>query len=69
MFILLCENKEIIDKNIYSVIVNLKNNLMKSVTTLLFFHAKFKGQKSLEKEMKIVLDIVEERIQDLQLFQ
>ena len=68
LFILLCENKEIIDKNIYNLIVNLKNNLMKSVTTLLFFHAKFKGQKSLEKEMKIVLDIVEERVQDIQLF-
>ena len=68
LFILLCENKEIIDRNIYYSIVNLKNNLMESVTTLLFFHTKFKGQKNLEKEMQIVLNQLEIRIQDIQLY-
>ena len=68
LFILLCENKEIIDKTIYNSIVELKNNLMNSITTLLFFHTKFKGQKNLEKDMKKVLTLVEERIQDIQLF-
>ena len=65
---LLCENKELIDSSIYNSIVELKDKLMQSVTTLLFFHSKFKGQKSLEKEMKIVLDLVEERILDIQLY-
>ena len=68
LFILLCENKEIIDKNIYHSIVDLKNNLMDSVTTLLFFHTKFKGKKNLEKEIKTVLNQLETRIQDIQLF-
>ena len=68
LFILLCENKEIIDKNIYHSIVDLKNNLMDSVTTLLFFHTKFKGKKNLEKEIKTVLNQFETRIQDIQLF-
>ena len=68
LFILLCENKELIDSSIYNSIVELKDKLMQSVTTLLFFHSKFKGQKSLEKEMKIVLDLVEERILDIQLY-
>ena len=68
LFILLSENKELIDSSIYNSIVELKDKLMQSVTTLLFFHSKFKGQKSLEKEMKIVLDLVEERILDIQLY-
>ena len=68
LFILLCENKEIIDKSIYESILSLKNDLMDSVTTLLFFHTKFKGQKGLEKKMKDVIIILEERVQDIELF-
>ncbi len=68
LFILLCENKELLDESLYKSIVNMKNNLMDSVTTLLFFHSKFKGQKNLEKEMKTIIDLIEERIQDIQLF-
>ncbi len=68
LFILLCENKEIIDKTIYESIVNLKNNLMESVSTVLFFHTRFKGQKNLEQEMKYVLNLLEERITDIKLF-
>lgn len=68
LFILFCENKEVLDHSIYNSIVNLKNNLLNSVSTLLFFHSRFKGQKTLEKEMKTVIDILEERIQEIQLF-
>lgn len=68
LFILLCENKEIIDKNIYGSILTLKNNLMDSISTLLFFHTRFKGQKTLEKEMKTVLDVLEERLQEIRLY-
>ncbi len=68
LFILLCENKEIVDKSLYNAIVNLKNNLMNSVSTLLFFHTKFKGRKSLENEMKAVIDLVEERVQEINLY-
>lgn len=68
LFILLCENKEIIDKIIYESILNLKNNLMESVSTVLFFHTRFKGQKNLEQEMKYVLNLLEERITDIKLF-
>ena len=68
LFILLCENKEIIDKSIYNAIVNLKDNIMNSVSTLLFFHTRFKEQKILEQEMKTVINLLEERIADLELF-
>ena len=68
LFILLCENKEIIDKSIYNTLVNLKNELMNSVTTMLFFHTRFKGQKTLEKEFKVVLNIIEERIMEIRLY-
>ena len=68
LFILLCENKELVDTTIYQLIVDLKNNLMDSVSTLLFFHTRFKNQKKLEKEMKSVIDTVDERVSDLKLY-
>ena len=68
LFILLCENKEIIDKDIYTSIVNLKNNIMDSIKTLLFFRAKFNEQQLLEKEIKTVIDIVDERIHEIRWF-
>ena len=63
-----CENKEIIDPNIYNQIVELKNLLMQSVTTVLFFHTKFKNHKKLEEAMKITLNSVNERIAELKLY-
>ncbi len=68
LFILLCENKEIIDKSIYDSIVKLKNELMDSVSTVLFFHTRFKGQKALEQEMKTVINLIDERVSDIKLF-
>ena len=68
LFILLCENKEIVDHSIYSAIANLKNNLMESVSTLLFFHTRFKGQKLLEQEMKSVINLLDERVSELKLY-
>ena len=68
LFILLCENKEIIDKVIYEAIVELINNLMDSVSTMLVFHSRFKGRKTLEKEMQEVLSLVETRALDIKMF-
>ena len=68
LFILLCEHKEIIDKSIYNSILDLKNNLMDSISTLLFFHTRFKGQKTLEQEMKKTINILEERVAEIRLF-
>ena len=68
LFILLCENKEIVDPIIYESILNLKNKLMDSVGTLLFFYKGFKSPKILEQEMKTVLILLEERLADLRLF-
>lgn len=68
LFILLCENKEIIDRTLYNSIADLKNNLMESVSTVLFFHTRFKGQKTLETQMKDVINQLEERIMEIQLF-
>ena len=68
LFILLCENKEIVDEKIYKQILDLKNDLMDSISTVLFFHTRFKGQKKLEKQYQEVLDLLEERISELRLF-
>lgn len=68
LFILLCENKEIIDLKIYEKILELKNNLMDSIKTVLFFHTRFKGQRKLEKEMSEVIKLVNDRITDIKLF-
>ena len=68
LFILLCENKEIVDKSIYNAILKMKNDLMDSVSTLLFFHTRFKNQKTLELEMKDVLNQLDERVSDIRLF-
>ncbi|MBO5738466.1 patatin-like phospholipase family protein [bacterium] len=68
LFILLCENKEIIDNSIYKEIENLKNRLIDSISTILFFHTRFKGQKTLELEMKAVIDLIDARIADIKLF-
>lgn len=68
LFILLCENKEIIDENIYGEILNLKNNIINSISTVLFFHTKFKDHKILEKETKNVINLLDERITEIKLF-
>lgn len=68
LFLLLCENKEILDEKIYKSIVSLKDNLYSSISKIFFFHTHFKNHKVLEKEMKAVMDLIEERIQEIQLF-
>jgi hypothetical protein len=67
LFILLCENKEIIDERIYKSIVNLKNNLMLGVKTSFFWRTGFADYKALTQETKTVLNLLEERIAELEL--
>ena len=68
IFTLMCENKEIIDPNIYQKILDLKNSLVKGTATVLFFHTCFKGAKRLEAEMKDVIMVVNTRVNDLRLY-
>jgi len=68
LFTLLCENKEIIDRNIYNRIENLKNMLMDSSSRFLIFYTKFNGRKNLENEMQEVINIVEERVGEIKFF-
>lgn len=68
LFILLCENKELVDPLIYNSIVDLKNNLMNSVSTILFFHTKFQNKKTLEQETKLIINKIEERLADINLY-
>lgn len=68
LFILLCENKEIIDERIYNKIVVLKNALMDSSSRFLVFYTKFNNRKALEKEMKDVINMLEERVSDIRMF-
>jgi len=68
LFILLCENKEIIDKDIYDKIVRLKNLLMDSSSKFLIFYTKFNDRRDLEKAMQEVINLVDERASDVKLF-
>lgn len=69
LFILLCENKEIIDERIYKSLIDLKNNLMSSVKVSFLWRTGFKDQKLLIQETKVVMNLLEERIADLKLAQ
>lgn len=68
LFTLLCEYKEVVDVNIYEKIVDLKDEMMESVSTLLIFHTRFKNHKELVQKMQNLLHIVEQRLADIQLF-
>ncbi len=68
IFTVLCENKEIIDSCIYNKILDMKNELVKGSTTILFFHTCFKGAKRLEAQMRDVIYSIDSRIADLKLY-
>lgn len=68
IFTTMCENKEIIDPQIYTKIVNLKNSLSKGKIRILFFHTCFKGAKRLDAEMKDCIMTISTRLADLQLY-
>ena len=68
IFTVLCENKEIVDPVIYNKILDLKNELVKATSTILFFHTCFKGVKRLEAQMHDVILTVDTRIADLKLY-
>lgn len=67
LFILLCENKEIIDPVIYKSILDLKNSLYESISTILYFHTRFKNRKKLEEQLEEVLTALKQRITELRL--
>jgi hypothetical protein len=62
IFIELCENKEIIDPNIYSQIVDLKNEISKNVSNFLFFYTSFKNAKQLEEQFVNLIQVIDTRI-------
>ena len=68
IFTVLCENKEIVDPQIYNKIIELKNALIKGTTTVLFFHNCFKGAKRLDAQMKDVIISIDTRIADIKLY-
>ena len=54
-----------VDPQIYNKIKELKNDLVKATSTILFFHTCFKGAKRLEAQMKDGIMIVYTRSTDL----
>ena len=68
IFTVLCENKEIVDPIIYNRILDIKNSLSKSKTTVLFFHTHFKGVKRLDAELRDLIMVINTRIADLKLY-
>ena len=68
LFMFLCENKDVIDASIYQQILEIKDSLLNSVSTLLFFHTKFNNRKQLEADLKELLMVLDKRISELKLF-
>ena len=68
IFTLLCENKEIVDPNLYTLIHDFKEEIVEHTSKILFFHAVFKNQKDLEKQLNIVIETLEQRVAELQLY-
>jgi len=68
LFITLCENKEIIDFNLYEKIAQMKASIQDSVSTVLLVHACYKNKKYLENEISDIIDIVENKYAEIQLF-
>ena len=68
IFTVLCENKEVVDPNIYDDILNLKNELTENVSTMLFFYSRFKELKKLEVLAKNIINVIDERLAEIKLF-
>ena len=68
LFTTLCEHKEIVDPKIYERIISLKNLTKESVSTLLFFHTRFKNLAKLQEEFAQCIEMIDNRIVDLKLY-
>lgn len=68
VFTTLCEYKEIVDINIYNSIVDFKNEIINNISTILFFHTRFKNQKQLENILDSVILQINNRLIDLKLY-
>ena len=68
LFILLCENKEIVDPLLYKDIVDLRNEIVKNKSTVLFFHTRFKNSKLLEEKYNELILKLDTKIAETELF-
>lgn len=67
LFMFLCENKEIIDPKIYKSIIDIKENILTSIKSFLFFHAKFRNKKALEILLEQLIQNLELKITEIKL--
>ena len=68
LFILLCENKEIVDPLLYKDIVDLRAEIVKNKSTFLFFHTRFKNSKLLEDKYNELILKLDTKIAEAELF-
>ena len=68
IFTELCENKEIVDPNIYKEIVNLKNAVNDNTLNFLFFYTAFKNIKKLEEQFEDLITLVDTKIAEAKLY-
>ena len=68
LFIHLCENKEVVDPKIYQAIIDLKNSIIESVSTILYFHTRFKNRKNLEEKINNLIKALEKKITEIRLY-
>ena len=68
IYILLCENKEKIDPLIYNKITELRQEILKNKSTLLFFHTRFKNSKIIEEKFDELIFDVDTKIAEAKLY-
>ncbi len=68
IFIELCENKEIVDPNIYNQIVDLKKEISNNVSNFLFFYTAFKNKKEIENKFNDLISLIDTRIAESKLY-
>lgn len=68
IFIELCENKEIVDPNIYSQIIELKNEISNNISNFLFFYTSFKNTKHIEELFGNLMQSLDTRIAESVLY-
>lgn len=68
IFIELCEDKEIVDPNIYNQIVDLKKEISNNVSNFLFFYTAFKNKKEIENKFNDLISLIDTRIAESKLY-
>lgn len=68
IFTLMFENKEFIDPNIYTQIVDLRKSISNNKSRILFIHTVLKNHKDIESKLENIITQIDTRIAELKLY-